>query len=115
MTASERRRISVPSVIAPMLVFVLLGCTPMGYFKSGSTDEQVKQDLTDCTEIARHQAFRDQPSFEFGLRLGYGSFNRGDRFMSGRYRSSSAELQHRYRRVCMIARGYELTPLEDQK
>ena len=65
MTAFGRRRISAPSVIAPMLVVVLLGCTPMGYFKSGSTDEQVKQDLTDCTEIARHQAFRDQPSLEF--------------------------------------------------
>ncbi len=115
MTASGDGEISAPSVIAPMLVFVLLGCTPMGYVKSSATDEQVKQDLTDCTEIARHHSFRDTSSFEFGLRLGYGSFNRGDRFMSGRYHSSSAELQHRYRRVCMIARGYELAPLEDQK
>ncbi len=71
MTAFGRRRISAPSGIAPMLVFVLLGCTPMGYFKSGSTDEQVKQALTDCTEIARHQAFRDQPFLEFQLGLGY--------------------------------------------
>ncbi len=115
MTASGDGEISAPSVIAPMLVFVLLGCTPMGYVKSGATDEQVKQDLTDCTEIARHQAFRDQPSLEFQLELGYGPVHRRDRSLFTRHWPSYAEVQHRYRRVCMTALGYELAPLEDQE
>ena len=84
---------------------ILAGCTPMGYIKSGATDEQVKQDLTDCTEIARHQAFRDQPSLEFQLGLGYGPVHRRDRSLFARHRPSYAEVQHRYRRVCMIARA----------
>ncbi len=115
MTASERRRISAPRVIVLMLVLVLLGCTPMGYINSGATDEQVKQDLIDCTEIARHQAFRDQPSLEFQLGLGYGPVHRRDRSLFARHRPSYAEVQHRYRGVCMIARGYELAPFEDQE
>ena len=97
-----------------MLVFVLVGCVPMGYVKSGASTERTQQDLSDCSAIARHQSFRDMPALEFRLALGYGSFHRGDRFMPGRYHLSLAELQHRYRRICMLARGYELAPLQDQ-
>ena len=94
---------------------ILAGCTPMGYIKSGASAEQTQQDLSDCTEIARHQAFRDQPSLEFQLGLGYGLAHRRTRSLFARHRPSYAEVQHRYRRVCMIARGYELAPLEDQE
>ena len=94
---------------------ILAGCTPMGYIKSGASAEQTQQDLSDCTEIARHQAFRDQPSLEFQLGLGYGLAHRRDRFAFPPHRPSYGELQHRYRRACMIARGYEPAPLEDQE
>ena len=97
-----------------MLVFVLLGCTPMGYIQSGASDEQVKQDLTECTDIARHRAFRDQPTLQFHLGLSYGSVHHGHRHPFARHQSSYAEVQHRYRRVCMVSRGYELAPLQDQ-
>ncbi len=115
MTASERWRNWALGVIAPMLVFVLVGCVPMGYVKSGASTERTQQDLSDCTDIARHQSFRDIPALEFGLRLGYGPVHRRDRSLFARHRPSYAEVQHRYRRVCMIARGYELDPLEDQE
>ena len=115
MTASENLRRSTPKALALMFVLVLTGCTPLVYIKSGASEEQVQQDLNDCTEIARHQAFRDQPSLEFQLGLGYGPVHRRDRSLFARHRPSYAEVQHRYRRVCMIARGYELAPLEDQE
>ena len=113
--AAWQQMMPTPRAITVMLMFVLLGCTPVGYIKSGATDEQVRQDLTDCTEIARHQAFRDQPSLQFQLGLGYGLAHRRDRFAFPPHRPSYAELQHRYRRVCMVARGYELALLEDQE
>ncbi len=106
---------STPRVLTLTFVFVLMGCTPLVYVKSGATDEQVQQDLTECTEIARHQAFRDQPSLQFQLGLSYGSVHGRDRSLFARHRPSYAEVQHRYRRVCMVARGYELAPLQDQK
>ncbi len=88
---------SGPRVISLVFAFVLLGCTPVGYVKPDVSDEQIQQDLTNCTEIARDQAFRDLPALEFRLEL---------------HRPSSAELAHRYRRVCMLARGYELAPVQ---
>ncbi len=103
---------STPKTITVMFMFVLLGCTSVGYVKPGASGEQIQQDLTDCTEIAQHQAFRDLPIVGFRLELGHGLVHRRDRFFTGRHRPSLAELQHRYRRVCMLARGYQLAPLQ---
>ena len=103
---------SSPRAIPLIFAFVLLGCTPVGYVKPGVSSEQVQQDLTNCTEIARDQAFRDLPTLEFRLELGTGLFHRRDRFLAGRHRPSLAELAHRYRRVCMLARGYVLAPVQ---
>ncbi len=102
---------SGPRVISLVFAFVLLGCTPVGYVKPDVSDEQIQQDLTNCTEIARDQAFRDLPALEFRLELNVPAHRR-DRFLAGRHRPSSAELAHRYRRVCMLARGYELAPVQ---
>lgn len=112
--ASAHQRPSTPKALALVFTLVLMGCAPLAYVKSGASDEQVQLDLSECTEIARHQAFRDQPSLEFHLGVGYGSMHRRNRFFA-RHRPSYAELQHRYQRICMIARGYERAPLQDQK
>ncbi len=90
-------------------------CTEYGYVKPGVTDEVYVQDSQDCAEIARHQAFRDHSVFESRARFG-----RSFRYDRRRFSSfdsigvSSSELEFRYRRLCMISRGYELAPLEDE-
>ncbi len=113
--SSKPLRPSSPKVLTLAFAFALTGCVTLVYVKSGATDDQVRLDLAECTDIARQQAFRDQPSLEFQLGLGYGPVHRRDRSLFARHRPSYAEVQHRYRRVCMIARGYELAPLEDKE
>ena len=103
---------SIPRIITLTFLFLLVGCTPVGYVKPGVSGEQVQQDLTNCTELARHQAFRDLPIVRFRPELGYGLIRRRDPFLVGRHRPNLAELQHRYRRVCILARGYQLAPLQ---
>ncbi len=93
----------------------LSACTEYGYVKPGVTDEVYVQDSQDCAEIARHQAFRDHSVFESRARFG-----RSFRYDRRRFSSfdsigvSSSELEFRYRRLCMVSRGYELAPLDDQ-
>ncbi len=92
----------------------LSACTELGYVKPGVTEEEYLQDSQDCAEIARHQAFRDFNVFESRSRLRR-SFDHGRRFSSfDSIGVSSSELEFRYRRLCMVSRGYELAPLEDQ-
>jgi hypothetical protein len=93
----------------------LSACTEYGYVKPGVTEEVYVQDSQDCAEIARHQAFRDHSVFESRARFGR-SF-RYDRRRFSTFDSfgvSSSELEFRYRRLCMVSRGYELAPLDDQ-
>ena len=93
----------------------LSACTEYGYVKPGVTDEVYVQDSQDCAEIARHQAFRDFNVFESRARFG-GSFRYDRRRFSSfdSFRTSPSELEFRYRRLCMVSRGYELAPLDDQ-
>jgi len=92
----------------------LAGCTEYGYVKPGVTEEVYAQDSEDCAEIARHQAFRDFNVFETRGRF------RGSVHDRRRYTTfdplvlSPGELEFRYRRICMLSRGYELAPLDDQ-
>lgn len=112
--SSKPLRPSSPKVLTLAFAFALTGCVTLVYVKSGATDDQVRLDLAECTDIARQQAFRDQPSLQFHLGLSYGSVHHGHRHPFARHQPSYAEVQHRYRSVCMIARGYELARLQDQ-
>ncbi len=92
----------------------LSACTEYGYVKPGVTEEEFVQDSQDCAEIARHQAFRDFNVFESRSRLRR-SFHSDRRFSSfDGIGVSSSELEFRYRRLCMVSRGYELAPLDDR-
>lgn len=95
----------------------LAACTEYGYVKPGVTEEQFVQDSQDCGEIARHQAFRDFKIYDSRARH-HRSFHHyrrreGSSFF-GFGESSPAQLEFRYRRICMVSRGYELAPLEDE-
>ncbi len=92
----------------------LSACTELGYVKPGVTEEEYVQDSQGCAEIARHQAFRDFNIFESRSRLRR-SFPHRSRFSSFHdFGVSPSELEFRYRRLCMVSRGYELVPLDDQ-
>jgi len=94
-------------------MFGLAACTEVGYTKPGVSEAEYIKDSEECAEIARHQAFRDQTVFDTQWR---GSVAlRRDRGYWG-YRDvgppSYGNLEFRYRRLCMLSRGYELAPLE---
>ncbi len=91
-----------------VLLALVSACAPLGYIKPGMTEEEVTRDLIECAEIARHEAFRD---FRFDP-LPPWLHHRGRLFHRYHYRSLG-ELKHRYRRVCMLARGYQFAPLDD--
>ncbi len=91
------------------LLALVSACVPVGYIKSGMTEEEVTRDLTECAEIARHQAFRDIPIMGFR----FDSLHPRDRLIHSYHGLSLGELEHRYRRVCMLARGYQLAPIDD--
>ncbi len=92
----------------------LAACAEVGYVKPGVTDEEYAQDSQDCAEIARHQAFRDQAVFETRFRHDP-SFRHDSRFWTFHdFGPTMPELEFRYKRICMLSRGYELAPLEPE-
>jgi hypothetical protein len=92
----------------------LSACTKYGYVKPGVSDAEYAQDSQDCADIAQHQAFRDYSIFETRSRF-RNSFDDRRRFSTfDPLALSPGELEFRYRRLCMISRGYELAPLEDE-
>jgi hypothetical protein len=100
--------------IIVLILATTAACTRYEYSKPGVTDATLANDLTECSEIARHEAFRD-PLF-----IGGGSRFHGD-FFDGRTAHhfqgdylSSGKLRHRYHRICMLARGYEFVPVPEQ-
>ena len=104
MVTSTMTRLSKPVV----LLTLVSACAPVGYIKPGMTEEDVTRDLTECAEIARHEAFMDFRFDPLPRRL----HHRGRSFH--RYPDRSlGELKHRYRRICMLARGYQFAPLDD--
>ncbi len=104
MVKSTMTHLSKPVV----LLTLVSACAPIGYIKPGMTEEEVTRDRTECAEIARHQAFMDFRFDPLPPRL----HHRG-RLFHRYYGRSLGELEHRYRRVCMLARGYQLAPLDD--
>ncbi len=101
--------LSKPVVLLAYVAVLLSACAPFGYIKPEMTEESVKRDLSECAEIARHQAFRDIPFM--GIR--YDALHHRDRFFHRHTGPSRSDLKFRYRRVCMLARGYQFVPPDD--
>ncbi len=101
--------LSKPVVLMAYIAVLVSACAPYGYIKPEMTEEGVKRDLSECAEIAKHQAFRDIPIMVFR----FDSLHPRDRLFHSHYGPSLGELEHRYRRVCMLARGYQFAPLDD--
>ena len=100
-------------------IFVLVlvttaACTRYEYSKPNVTEAAMANDFNECAEIARHEAFRDPRSSFRGPHVHGGVFHDRTIHHLGRDSLSFGELRHRYHRVCMLARGYELTPVPEQ-
>ncbi len=109
MVTSTMTHISKPVA----LLALVSACVPVGYIKPGMTEEEVTRDLTECAEIARHQAFRDIPIMGFRFDSFHPGLHHRGRLFHSYYGPSLGELEYRYRRICMLARGYQLAPLDD--
>ncbi len=97
------------SILATLAtVLALAACTPARYVKEGADEARVAADLSECREIAARQAFRDQAAFE--NRIALHRFDHFSRHRVSRHHlgPSLGELEHRYARICMLSRGYEL-------
>ncbi len=105
-------RTSKVAALAGLLAMLLTACSPLTYSKAGTTNDDVSRDLSECAEIARHEAFRDIEVAEFRFGVLRPGLHHRDRSLHGDTGQSLSELQHRYRRLCMLARGYRLSPIE---
>ncbi len=104
---------SKPAVLLAYITVLLSACAPVGYIKPGMTEEEVTRDLAECAEIASHQAFRDIAIMDFRFDAFHPRRHHRDRLLHRHLGPSLWELEHRYRRVCLLARGYQLAPLDD--
>jgi hypothetical protein len=93
---------------------VCAACTPHGYTKPGMTEQALATDQLECVGIARQQAFFDNKSDRLRAEAAYGLWRRQAAWDFYGVIPSLAELERRYRRVCMLARGYELAPLDEK-
>ena len=109
MVASTMTHLPKPVVLLASIAVLVSACAPVGYVQPGMTEEEVTRDRTECAEIARHQAFWDNPIMGFR----FDSLHHRDRLFHRYHGPSLGELEHRYRRVCMLARGYQFAPLDD--
>jgi len=96
------------------LIALCAACTPYGYTKPGMTEQARETDELECVGIARQQAFLDYNSGRLRFEAAYAPWRW--QAAPGYYGAipSRAELERRYRRVCMLARGYEVVPLEEE-
>ncbi len=113
MVTSTVTHLSKPVVLLAYIAVLVSACAPVGYIKPGMTEEEVTRDLSECAEIARQQAFRDIPIMDFRFDVFHPGHHHRDRFLHRHYGQSLWELERRYRRVCMLARGYQLGPLDN--
>ncbi len=100
-------------VLLAYIAVLVSACAPVGYIKPGMAEEEVTQELSECAEIARHQAFRDIPIMDFRFHILHPRLHHRDRLFHRHHGPSLHEVEHRYRRVSMLARGYQLAPLDD--
>jgi hypothetical protein len=107
-------RASLATAVVAAGLFGLAACTEVGYRKPGVTDEEYKRDSEDCAELAQQQAFRDYSVFQTQWQASVA--RRHDRQL-WTYQQlgppSYGNLEFRYRRLCMLSKGYELVPLTD--
>jgi len=94
-------------------LLALTACTEVGYFKPGVTDEEYARDSEECAEIARNEAFRDYSVFQTQWQSSVARRHDGRVWTFQEVGPPSyGNLEFRYRRLCMLARGYELAPLD---
>jgi hypothetical protein len=101
--------LSKPVALLAYISVLVSACAPVGYIKPEMTEEGVNRDLSECAEIARHQAFRDNPFMD----IRYDALHHRDWVFHRHTGPSRRELKYRYRRVFMLARGYRFAPLDD--
>jgi hypothetical protein len=96
-----------------VLIAVCAACTPHGYTKPDATEHGLATDQAECAEIARREAFADNNRDR--MRAQATSTSRRTDAARDLYGTipSLAELQSRYYHICMLARGYQRTPLEE--
>ncbi len=59
MVTSTITHLSKSVVLLAYMAVLVSACAPVGYIKPGMTEEEVTRELSECTEIARRQAFMD--------------------------------------------------------
>ena len=97
-----------------LCLFGLAACTEVGYTKPGMTEEEYVKDSRECADIARTQAFRDGTVFQSRARAAAAATATRHDQRLWTYQDlgpSMPELEFRYRRLCMLSRGYELAPI----
>ena len=95
------------------LVAVCAACTPHGYTKPEMTDQGLTTDQAECAAIARENAFLDNSRDRLRAEAAYSGRRRDAALYPYGTFPSFGELQNRYYRICMQARGYRLVPLEE--
>ncbi len=105
--------LSKPVVLLAYVAVPLSACAPVGYIKPGMTEKEVARDLSECAEIAKQQAYQDIAAVDFGFEALHPPPYHRDRLLHGDHGHSYSELKRRYRRFCMLARGYQFAPRDD--
>ncbi len=108
MVTSAMTHLSKLVMLLAYIAVLLSACAPVGYIKPGMTEEEVTRERSECAEIARRQAFMD---FQFDAP--HPRLHHSGRLFHRYHFRSLGELKRRYRRVCMLARGYQFAPLDD--
>lgn len=109
-----RTGMRTPGALA-VLIAVCAACTPYGYTKPEMTEQQLATDQQECAVIAREQAFLDNSRDRLRAESVYTGRRRDPTLDLYGVIPSRVELQSRYHRICMQARGYQLEPLEEQQ
>ena len=101
------------AALARLIIMPLPACSPSTYSKACTAREDVSRDLSECVEITTHEAFREIEVADFRLAVLRPRLHYRNRILHGDIGLGLGELQHRYRRVCMLARDKRLSPIED--
>ncbi len=101
------------AALARLIIMPLPACSPLTYSKAGTAREDVGRDLSECAEIATHEAYREIEVADFRLAIHHPRLHHRNQIFHGDTGLGLGEMQHRYRRVCMLTRGYRLSPIED--
>lgn len=110
---TRRPSLSPPTRLFAAGLLALAACTEMGYTKPGVSDEEYARDSQDCAEIARQQAFRDYSVFQTQWQSSVARRHDGRVWTFQEVGPPSyGNLEFRYRRLCMLSKGYELAPLD---